>query len=159
MNRETRRLSKIPEQVKQELTPFYLNRLAIPEAENDVDKIDKLTDGTAERIRSGLAVSHQKLSSVPFNVFPFGSVSYNSHAIMYHLQPRWSDMDANQHVNNVKYIGWILEVRSLRSSSRPRKEGLCPLLGVVRDELVSYLFAGPCRACRRTCWKRTISRA
>ena len=25
-------------------------------------------------------------------------------------QPRWSDMDANQHVNNVKYIGWILEV-------------------------------------------------
>uniref|UniRef100_A0A5B7AUC4 Acyl-ACP thioesterase-like C-terminal domain-containing protein n=1 Tax=Davidia involucrata TaxID=16924 RepID=A0A5B7AUC4_DAVIN len=24
-------------------------------------------------------------------------------------QPRWSDMDANQHVNNVKYIGWILE--------------------------------------------------
>ncbi|XP_064974493.1 palmitoyl-acyl carrier protein thioesterase, chloroplastic-like isoform X2 [Musa acuminata AAA Group] len=24
-------------------------------------------------------------------------------------QPRWSDMDVNQHVNNVKYIGWILE--------------------------------------------------
>ncbi|XP_031404807.1 palmitoyl-acyl carrier protein thioesterase, chloroplastic-like [Punica granatum] len=78
MNRETRRLSKIPEQVKQEVIPFYLNRLAIPHVENDVDKIDKLTDGTAERIRSGLA-------------------------------PRWSDMDANQHVNNVKYIGWILE--------------------------------------------------
>uniref|UniRef100_A0A6V7QT39 Acyl-[acyl-carrier-protein] hydrolase n=1 Tax=Ananas comosus var. bracteatus TaxID=296719 RepID=A0A6V7QT39_ANACO len=40
--------------------------------------IDKLTDETAENIRSGLA-------------------------------PRWSDMDVNQHVNNVKYIGWILE--------------------------------------------------
>ncbi|QHN98237.1 Palmitoyl-acyl carrier protein thioesterase [Arachis hypogaea] len=25
------------------------------------------------------------------------------------LAPRWNDMDANQHVNNVKYIGWILE--------------------------------------------------
>ena len=25
------------------------------------------------------------------------------------LQPRWSDLDVNQHVNNVKYIGWILE--------------------------------------------------
>ncbi|XWS37093.1 hypothetical protein CRYUN_Cryun19dG0013200 [Craigia yunnanensis] len=25
------------------------------------------------------------------------------------IQPRWSDIDANQHVNNVKYIGWILE--------------------------------------------------
>lgn len=26
------------------------------------------------------------------------------------LQPKWSDLDVNQHVNNVKYIGWILEV-------------------------------------------------
>lgn len=25
------------------------------------------------------------------------------------LSPRWSDLDVNQHVNNVKYIGWILE--------------------------------------------------
>ncbi|KAI6682709.1 hypothetical protein NL676_028622 [Syzygium grande] len=78
MNRETRRLSKIPDQVRQEVIPFYLNKLAIPTEENDTDKIDKLTDATAERIRSGLA-------------------------------PRWNDMDANQHVNNVKYIGWILE--------------------------------------------------
>ncbi|KAK9926604.1 hypothetical protein M0R45_023824 [Rubus argutus] len=78
MNRETRRLSKIPEQVRQEVSPFYLNRAAIATENNDSEKIDKLTDGTAGRIRSGLA-------------------------------PRWSDMDANQHVNNVKYIGWILE--------------------------------------------------
>ncbi|KAL4012368.1 hypothetical protein IC575_029468 [Cucumis melo] len=78
MNKETRRLSKIPDQVREELTPFYLNRIAIPTDQNDVEKIDKLTDETAERIRSGLA-------------------------------PRWNDMDANQHVNNVKYIGWILE--------------------------------------------------
>ncbi|XP_031247728.1 palmitoyl-acyl carrier protein thioesterase, chloroplastic-like [Pistacia vera] len=78
MNRETRRLSKIPEQVRQEVLPFYLGRVAIAKEQNDVGKIDKLTDETAERIRSGLA-------------------------------PRWNDMDANQHVNNVKYIGWILE--------------------------------------------------
>ncbi|KAG4389861.1 hypothetical protein GLYMA_06G168100v4 [Glycine max] len=79
MNRQTRRLSKIPEEVKQELLPFYLNRLAVPTEETDCEKIDKLTDETAQiRILSGLA-------------------------------PRWNDMDANQHVNNVKYIGWILE--------------------------------------------------
>ncbi|OMO84169.1 Acyl-ACP thioesterase [Corchorus capsularis] len=78
MNHETRRLTKIPEQVKQEVIPFYLNRTAIADEKNDIGKIDKLTDENAEQIRSGLA-------------------------------PRWSDMDANQHVNNVKYIGWILE--------------------------------------------------
>lgn len=26
-------------------------------------------------------------------------------------------MDANQHVNNVKYIGWILEVRTSQESN------------------------------------------
>lgn len=30
----------------------------------------------------------------------------------YVQQPRWGDLDVNQHVNNVKYIGWILEVIS-----------------------------------------------
>lgn len=83
MNRETRRLSKIPEQVREEVIPFYSNKIAIAEEENDVEKIDKLTNENAERIRSGLA-------------------------------PRWSDMDANQHVNNVKYIGWILESVPIR---------------------------------------------
>ncbi|KAF3626470.1 Palmitoyl-acyl carrier protein thioesterase, chloroplastic [Capsicum annuum] len=78
MNIETRRLSKIPEQVKAEVRPFYINRFAIPTAQIDSEKIEKLNDETAQIISSGLA-------------------------------PRWSDMDANQHVNNVKYIGWILE--------------------------------------------------
>ncbi|XAR50352.1 Oleoyl-[acyl-carrier-protein] hydrolase [Bertholletia excelsa] len=73
MNRETRKLSKIPDEVKEEVQPFYLNRVAIPSAEADGHKIEKLTDETADIVRSGLA-------------------------------PRWSDMDANQHVNNVKYI-------------------------------------------------------
>lgn len=57
MNEETRRLSKIPEQVREEVVPFYLNRVAVASDKNDSEKIDKLTDKTAERIRSGLAVS------------------------------------------------------------------------------------------------------
>ncbi|KAK6118081.1 hypothetical protein DH2020_048168 [Rehmannia glutinosa] len=78
MNRETRRLSKIPDEVRNELMPFYLNRAAIATENTDRENIAKLTDDTAGRIRTGLA-------------------------------PRWSDMDVNQHVNNVKYIGWLLE--------------------------------------------------
>ncbi|WOK96632.1 palmitoyl-acyl carrier protein thioesterase, chloroplastic [Canna indica] len=78
MNRETRRLSKIPEQVREEVKPFYLDRKVFFDGSCVNEKIDKLTEDTAEYIRSGLA-------------------------------PRWSDMDVNQHVNNVKYIGWILE--------------------------------------------------
>ncbi|GFP91609.1 palmitoyl-acyl carrier protein thioesterase chloroplastic [Phtheirospermum japonicum] len=78
MNRETRRLSKIPDAVRNELLPFYLNRNAIAIENTDRENIAKLTDDTAGEIRAGLA-------------------------------PRWSDMDVNQHVNNVKYIGWILE--------------------------------------------------
>jgi fatty acyl-ACP thioesterase B len=57
MNQETRRLSKIPEPVRQEVLPFYLNRVAVAAEKNDSERIDKLTDATAERIRSGLAVS------------------------------------------------------------------------------------------------------
>lgn len=56
MNRETRRLSKIPEQVKAEVQPFYINRCAIPTEQTDSEKIEKLTDETAEIISSGLAV-------------------------------------------------------------------------------------------------------
>ncbi|ONK56157.1 uncharacterized protein A4U43_C10F4730 [Asparagus officinalis] len=77
MNRKTRRLSKIPEQVREEVKPFFLDRKILSQNGDDY-KIDKLDEATAKHIRSGLA-------------------------------PRWNDMDVNQHVNNVKYIGWILE--------------------------------------------------
>lgn len=56
MNRETRRLCKIPEQVREEVKPFYLDRTVIKD-KNDSNKIDKLSEETAESIRSGLAVS------------------------------------------------------------------------------------------------------
>ncbi|XP_028227082.1 palmitoyl-acyl carrier protein thioesterase, chloroplastic-like [Glycine soja] len=78
MNRETRRLSKISEEVRQELVPFFFNKLAIAREEIDHQKIHKLTDSTAESFRYGVT-------------------------------PGWNDMDVNQHVNNVKYIRWILE--------------------------------------------------
>ncbi|KAL1541806.1 palmitoyl-acyl carrier protein thioesterase, chloroplastic-like [Salvia divinorum] len=78
MNRETRKVSKIPDEVRKEIQPFYLNKVAITPQNFDTHKIEKLTDQTAHRIHNGLA-------------------------------PRWSDMDANQHVNNVKYFGWLLE--------------------------------------------------
>ncbi|KAK7411007.1 hypothetical protein VNO78_02327 [Psophocarpus tetragonolobus] len=78
INRETRRLSKIPEPVRQELVPFCFNKLAIATEEIDHQKIHKLTDATAERFHNGIV-------------------------------PGWNDMDVNQHVNNVKYIKWILE--------------------------------------------------
>ncbi|GFZ03909.1 fatty acyl-ACP thioesterases B [Actinidia rufa] len=61
MNRETRRLSKIPDEVRKEVQPFYLDRVAIPTADLDCEKINKLNDETADRIRSGLA-------SVPIDV-------------------------------------------------------------------------------------------
>ena len=57
MNRETRRLSKIPEEVRQEVLPFYLDRSIIAaDADAGGRKIEKLTDSTAQHIRSGLAV-------------------------------------------------------------------------------------------------------
>lgn len=57
MNRETRRLCKIPDEVREEVEPFYFNRLAMAAPHHHNEKIDKLTDETAGRIRSGLAVS------------------------------------------------------------------------------------------------------
>ncbi|GAU45121.1 hypothetical protein TSUD_135510 [Trifolium subterraneum] len=75
MNKLTRKLSKIPEEVRGEIEPYFVN--SDPVVDEDNRKLTKLDD-TAEYIRTGLT-------------------------------PRWSDLDVNQHVNNVKYIGWILE--------------------------------------------------
>lgn len=76
MNKLTRRLSKIPEEVRGEIGPYFVN--SDPVVEEDNRKLPKLDDNTADYKRTGLS-------------------------------PRWSDLDVNQHVNNVKYIGWILE--------------------------------------------------
>lgn len=76
MNKQTRRLSKFPEEVRAEIGPYFLDKG--PVIEEDSRKLPKLGDDNADHVRSGLT-------------------------------PRWSDLDVNQHVNNVKYIGWILE--------------------------------------------------
>ncbi|KAJ7956607.1 Acyl-[acyl-carrier-protein] hydrolase [Quillaja saponaria] len=76
MNKLTRKLSKIPEEVRGEIEPYFFN--TPPVVDEDSRKLPKLDDNSADYIHSGLT-------------------------------PRWNDLDVNQHVNNVKYIGWILE--------------------------------------------------
>lgn len=76
MNKETRRLSKIPDEVRGEIEHYFVD--APPVVDDDSRKLPKLEETTADYVRDGLT-------------------------------PRWSDLDVNQHVNNVKYIGWILE--------------------------------------------------
>ncbi|GLU09809.1 hypothetical protein SLE2022_266490 [Rubroshorea leprosula] len=76
MNKLTRRLSKMPEEVRREIEPYFMN--SDPVVDEDSRKLVKLNDNTADFVHKGLT-------------------------------PRWGDLDVNQHVNNVKYIGWILE--------------------------------------------------
>eukprot|EP00252_Welwitschia_mirabilis_P012653 TRINITY_DN2796_c0_g1_i1.p1 TRINITY_DN2796_c0_g1~~TRINITY_DN2796_c0_g1_i1.p1 ORF type:complete len:417 (-),score=71.89 TRINITY_DN2796_c0_g1_i1:542-1792(-) len=76
MNRNTRKLSKIPDAVRAEIQPFFNPRTVFKN--EDTRKLRRLEDGNAEYTCSDLT-------------------------------PHWSDLDVNQHVNNVKYIGWILE--------------------------------------------------
>lgn len=77
MSRTTRKLSKMPEEVRAEISPYFLERSAIKDDTLLTHKILRLNDD-AECVRSGLT-------------------------------PRRSDLDMNQHVNNVKYIGWMME--------------------------------------------------
>lgn len=76
MNKETRRISKLPPEVRGEIGSYFVD--LPPVVDEDGRKLSKLDESTADYIRTGLT-------------------------------PRWNDLDVNQHVNNVKYIGWILE--------------------------------------------------
>ncbi|KAK8454766.1 hypothetical protein SEVIR_4G030300v4 [Setaria viridis] len=81
MNKNTRRLSKMPDEVRAEIGPYFNGRTAISEDQSEkLAKPGSASDGDAAKqfMRKGLT-------------------------------PRWGDLDVNQHVNNVKYIGWILE--------------------------------------------------
>ncbi|MQM09827.1 hypothetical protein Taro_042707 [Colocasia esculenta] len=75
MNRETRRLSKMPEEVREEISPWFVDKYAIQE--EAPEKIMKLGD-SAKYMDSD-------------------------------LKPKRSDLDMNHHVNNVKYVRWMLE--------------------------------------------------
>ncbi|XP_047151117.1 palmitoyl-acyl carrier protein thioesterase, chloroplastic-like [Vigna umbellata] len=75
MNRKTRRLSKMPEEVRAEVAPWFIEKQAIKEdAQEKIVKLDK----EAKYMNSD-------------------------------LKPKRSDLDMNQHVNNVKYVRWMLE--------------------------------------------------
>ncbi|KAJ7556279.1 hypothetical protein O6H91_05G077300 [Diphasiastrum complanatum] len=75
MNKDTRKLSKMPDDVKAEISPFFYDKFVMKHEPSQ--KIKKLDD-SALYIRANLV-------------------------------PKLQDMDMNQHVNNVKYIGWVLE--------------------------------------------------
>ncbi|PWA70750.1 acyl-ACP thioesterase, HotDog domain protein [Artemisia annua] len=76
MNKETRRLSKFPDEVRVELKQYLMD--TPPHVEEVIESWPSRNESIANNTRYGLT-------------------------------PRWSDLDINQHVNNVKYIGWILE--------------------------------------------------
>ncbi|KAL4385390.1 hypothetical protein GQ457_15G003260 [Hibiscus cannabinus] len=75
MNVQTRRLSKMPDEVRGEISPWFIEKQAIKEAVPE--KIVKLDD-KAKYVNSD-------------------------------LKPKRSDLDMNHHVNNVKYVNWMLE--------------------------------------------------
>jgi len=54
MNKLTRRLSKIPEEVRAEIGSYFLD--SDPILEEDSRKLTKLDDNTADYIRTGLSV-------------------------------------------------------------------------------------------------------
>ncbi|XP_072984171.1 palmitoyl-acyl carrier protein thioesterase, chloroplastic-like [Typha latifolia] len=77
MDKLTRKLARVPDEVRAEIEPYFIERSAIVDKDSrGLPKLDKKT--AANYVREGLT-------------------------------PRWGDLDINQHVNNVKYIGWILE--------------------------------------------------
>jgi fatty acyl-ACP thioesterase B len=54
MNKHTRKLSKIPEEVREEIGSYFVE--SAPILEEDDRKLTKLDDSTADYIRSGLSV-------------------------------------------------------------------------------------------------------
>jgi len=80
MHKHTRKLARIPDEVRTEIAPYFFERTAI--ADEDSPKLPKLPGNGGAMARKYVRTG---------------------------LTPRWADLDPNQHVNNVRYIGWILE--------------------------------------------------
>jgi fatty acyl-ACP thioesterase B len=56
MNQNTRRLSKMPDEVRAEISPFHLERFSMKDKNTVTQKIDRLDD-TAQFVQYGLTVS------------------------------------------------------------------------------------------------------
>lgn len=80
MNATTRRLSKIPDEVRAEIEPAFVrdDRSAFSQSECPTARITKLDEISTEHLSSELTSS-------------------------------LADLDMNQHVNNLKYITWVLD--------------------------------------------------
>ncbi|KAJ4952441.1 hypothetical protein NE237_029273 [Protea cynaroides] len=77
MNKDTRKLRKMPEEVRREMESQYID-------------CSPIQDEDGSRILAN---------------FDYRNMDY----VRTGLTPRWNDLDVNQHVNNVKYIGLMLE--------------------------------------------------
>ncbi|KAG6548060.1 hypothetical protein Mapa_010494 [Marchantia paleacea] len=75
MHEDTRRLAKLPDVVRAEITPVFIERCALDEG--IFDRISKLDD-TADYIKLNLTSCR-------------------------------NDLDVNKHINNVKYMRWVME--------------------------------------------------
>ncbi|CAL5443126.1 unnamed protein product [Camellia sinensis] len=164
MNKETRRLSKIPNEVRGEIGTFFVGKCLVArsyQARNGSRGRGREREGEEKekggRGRSASSQPPAPPSSQPRPAIvaaPAAAAASSSVAapppsqpslpsssnrifmdsrklpkldestadyIRNGLTPRWSDLDVNQHVNNVKYIGWILEkqCRLLQSAPLP----------------------------------------
>jgi fatty acyl-ACP thioesterase B len=114
MNKLTRKLARIPDEVRTEIEPYFFEHAAIEDEDNR--KFPKLPEHehatSAKYVRTGLTVSFALLHAhIRLQVYSAMLVFLHGCFLSYAMQPRWADLDINQHVNNVKYIGWILEVK------------------------------------------------
>lgn len=117
MHKLTRRLARIPDEVRTEIEPYFFEHASIVDEDNR--KLPKLPDiegaNVAKYVRTGLTVSFVELYKITVYKYTkcacFSFIFYIFFCLV--MQPRWADLDINQHVNNVKYIGWILEVKKV----------------------------------------------
>lgn len=75
MNKHTRKLSKIPEEVREEIGSFFVE--SAPILEEDDKKLTKLDDSTADYIRSGLSVCSHSLLLLLSLIYFVNSASPN----------------------------------------------------------------------------------
>ncbi|XP_051145032.1 palmitoyl-acyl carrier protein thioesterase, chloroplastic-like [Andrographis paniculata] len=76
MNQSSRRLSKVPEEVRAEISPWFTEEQALEEEESP-ERIPKLDSNATYELSN--------------------------------LKPKRSDLDMNNHVNNIIYVKWMLE--------------------------------------------------